>query len=1014
MNGVMIKEIFSKVMLVGFVVFIHFIEAAPATRVVNSTSNDPSTIGTLSYWLLNANDGDIIDCNLIAGQSITLTSSLPAITNSYTINGAGITINGAGNYQAFQVASGTVAINNVNVQNAISKGGDGGNGYSGGGGAVGGGGALYIHGGTSVTLNTSSFLNNIARGGDGGSADNNGNAGAGGGGGFGGGNGGNCLTLVSTGGGGGGHSNGGNGGSNTSVNGSNGVYFGGGGGGAGINSLAPGGSGGNASPTGAFVGGAESSGNGGGGAGDSENGISAIGTGSSGVPGNGGNGIGADSLFGSGGGGGGASESGFPGGDGVGAAGGGGGSNYSGGTGGILGGGGGGGLGAVGGAGGFGAGGGGALIGGIGGGGFSAGGGNGGSDPGGNGSGGGGSGLGGAIFIQSGGSLTVVDAIQISGNTAIAGVGGNSTNASDPGYIAPGDGTAMGYDIFVREQGSIAFNLSNTLTIATPIEGDQTNGPNTIGGLQKIGRGTLKLNGANTYSGITTVDEGTLNLNGSVIGNAIIGIGGTLSGNATVSGNLTNSGILAPGNSIGTISTTNLVLTPSSLLEIEVASNGTNDFIAATGTAQINGTLEIISLPGSFQTEQSYTILNASGGRTGTFSTVESNEPSLLEVIYAPTSVVVKILPIGTLGLDSNAAAAAFSYLTNGFTTGSDIEVVSAALLTLDANEINDSFNQMQPSQFSGLAWSQIKNALLIRSSYSQHIEKVNRSCSCWNSPYVWGEAIGAWEKQNSDGQQFGCTDWTSGAIVGLDALCCNEFRLGIAASYTHSRLNWNKSAGHASISSYYGGFYTNWINESGYVNATLLGAYSHYQTNRHLHFATINRQAKSFHNGWEGLVGVEGGLNFAYGECIEIIPFAKVDYIYLLQKGFVEKGANSLDLIVDRKRDQILQSEFGVIWTGHYIYENLCAPGSFVPLIKLSYIIDMPLSNRRLNASFVDSEGDFIVHGLCFRHNLGATSLGLTYLNCDDTISMTLRYDGQFSSNFNNQAANISLDIKF
>lgn len=1010
----MIKNNFySKIMFVGFVLFQHFIEAAPATRVINSTSDDPNTIGTLPYWLLNANDGDTIDCGIIAGQSITLNSSLPAINKSYTIDGAGITIDGAGNYQAFQVASGTVAINNVNVQNAISTGGDGGNGYSGGGGAVGGGGALYIHGGSSVTLTASSLLNNIARGGDGGSADNIGNAGAGGGGGFGGGNGGNCLTIVSTGGGGGGHSNGGSGGSNTSINGNNGVYFGGGGGGAGINSLTPGGNGGDASPTGTFVGGAESAGNGGGGAGDSEDGFSATGSGSSGIPGNGGNGIGSDSLFGGGGGGGASSETGFSGGTGVGAGGGGGGSNYSGGIGGILGGGGGGGLGAVGGDGGFGAGGGGAVTGGTGGGGFSAGGGNGGSDSGGIGGGGGGSGLGGAIFIQSGGNLTIVDAIQISANTAIAGVGGDSTNASDPGYVAPGDGAAMGYDIFVREKGAITFDLSNTLTIATPIEGDQTNGPNTTGGLQKIGEGTLKLNGANTYSGITTVDEGTLNLNGSVIGRAIIGIGGTLSGNATVSGNLTNSGILAPGNSIGTINTTNLVLNPSSLLEIELASNGTNDLIAATGTAQIDGTLEVIPLPGSFKTVQSYTIITAAGGRTGTFSTVESRTLSIMKVIYEPTAIVVEVLPIGALGLDSNAAEAASCYLANGFITGSDVEVVNAALLTLDADEINNSFNQMQPSQFSGLAWSQIENALLVRSSYSQHLERIDLSSYCCHRPHVWGETIGAWQKQNSHGQYFGYIDWTGGATVGLDAICCDEFRFGIAASYTYSRLNWSRSAGCANINSYYSGFYTNWSNGCGYINTTLVGAYSHYKSDRHLHFATIDRHAKSSHNSWEGLVGLEAGLNLV-DEYMEITPFVRFDYIYLSQQGFVEKGANSLDLSVNRHQDQIIQSELGVIWTGRYLSENSFAPGTLVPRIKLSYINDDPLGNSHLKASFVNSDCDFTATGLYFRRNLGATSLGLTYLNCDDTISMTLRYDGQFSRNYYNQAANIALDIKF
>lgn len=181
------------------------------------------------------------------------------------------------------------------------------------------------------------------------------------------------------------------------------------------------------------------------------------------------------------------------------------------------------------------------------------------------GAGGGGSGLGGAIYVQSESTLTIVDAQQISNNSAVAGLGGSSTNAADPGYIAAGNGSAIGQDIFVREQGSLIFNLSNTLTIATPIEGDQTNGPNTLGGLQKKGNGILYLNGANTYSGTTTVDAGILNLNGSVIGNALIGSGGTLSGNATILGHLTNSGII----------------------HIDINSNGSNSFVTVNGTTSL-------------------------------------------------------------------------------------------------------------------------------------------------------------------------------------------------------------------------------------------------------------------------------------------------------------------------------------------------------------------------------------------------------------------------------------------
>lgn len=289
------------------------------------------------------------------------------------------------------------------------------------------------------------------------------------------------------------------------------------------------------------------------------------------------------------------------------------------------------------------------MTGGMGGGGFGAAGGNGASDSSGAGGGGGGSGLGGAIFVQSGGTLTVVDAAEISGNTVMAGTGGTSSNSTNPGYLAAGSGVAMGQDIFVREQGAIVFNLNNTFSITTPIEGDQTNGPGGSGGLQKIGAGTLSLSGANTYSGTTAVEGGTLNLNGSVAGNAAIGAAGALSGNATVSGDLTNSGILVPGNSIGTIHAANLSLSSSSVVKMEVASPGTSDLIAATGTAQLAGTLEL-HLGSAARRAGSYTLLTASA-LAGTFDaiTFAGPRPERYTISYltdgTPASVQLTIPP---------------------------------------------------------------------------------------------------------------------------------------------------------------------------------------------------------------------------------------------------------------------------------------------------------------------------------------------------------------------------------
>ncbi len=455
---------------------LHLLLAGPvlASTILVTSNDGGSGAGTLNDALFQAEDGDIIDCSPIAGQTIGLLSqALPAIghsaissTPTLTILGHGVTIDGGSNRSVFSLAQGSATISDFIIQNGRSKGGDGGFGLTGGGGGAGGGGAFYVHQGTALTISTMSLSGNQAVGGAGGAGNaTGGSGGGGGGGGFGGGAGGfanNTGASAGAAGGGGGNSGGTSGGRlvgtpNTFSN------FGGAGGGGeipGINGAAAGGS--NASNP-AHSGGARGTGSatngagGGGGAGAASalaptppnngsgfNGFNAIDATSpgTGIGGAGGYGFGTDYTYGVGGGGGGGNG----GGAGFGASGGGGGFNGPGGAGGSLGGGGGaGGAATLGGNGGFGAGGGGGGTGGSGG--FGGGAGQSGTPA----QGGGGMAAGGAIFVHTGGTLNIQSA-TISGSTVTAGTGGTA-------------GSAYGQDIFLTSGGTINFNLTADLSI---------------------------------------------------------------------------------------------------------------------------------------------------------------------------------------------------------------------------------------------------------------------------------------------------------------------------------------------------------------------------------------------------------------------------------------------------------------------------------------------------------------------------------------------------------------------
>jgi autotransporter-associated beta strand protein len=224
-----------------------------------------------------------------------------------------------------------------------------------------------------------------------------------------------------------------------------------------------------------------------------------------------------------------------------------------------------------------------------------------------------------AASTYSGGTTLTAGTLQL-GASSVGSVGAITTSAIGTGGLALNGGTLSSSDTTARtilnaitiggdvtlgdatKTGALTFSAdaaidSSTRTLTTASAATFSGNITGTGGITKAGSGALTLTGNNTYTGGTTVSTGTLmvnNTSGSGTGSEslLVSAGATLGGSGAIAGITTISGILAPGNSIGTLTVANDVTWNGSLLsdgtanwKFELGAANTADLLRITGGA---------------------------------------------------------------------------------------------------------------------------------------------------------------------------------------------------------------------------------------------------------------------------------------------------------------------------------------------------------------------------------------------------------------------------------------------
>jgi autotransporter-associated beta strand protein len=268
-----------------------------------------------------------------------------------------------------------------------------------------------------------------------------------------------------------------------------------------------------------------------------------------------------------------------------------------------------------------------------------------------------------ATIITNAGGQTLLQNSASGGQASFVTNGGGIFDMSSMRTAGTTAGSIAGAGRYFLGAKNLAVGGNNASTTVDGIISDGGTSGGTGGSLVKLGAGTLTLSGVNTYTGATAIDGGTLSVNGSIASSSLttVNAGATLAGNGAIGNTLINGGTLAPGNSIGTLTVQgSLTFTAASSYMVEV-SPANADRTNVTGTATLGGAAVKASFAAGTYVAKQYTIVNATGGVSGTFnSVVNTNVPANFtsslsyDANNAYLNLALNFIPPPNMGLNVN------------------------------------------------------------------------------------------------------------------------------------------------------------------------------------------------------------------------------------------------------------------------------------------------------------------------------------------------------------------------
>ncbi|MGB6105817.1 MAG: autotransporter domain-containing protein [Pusillimonas sp.] len=534
-----------------------------------------------------------------------------------------------------------------------------------------------------------------------------------------------------------------------------------------------------------------------------------------------------------------------------------------------------------------------------------------------------------------------------------------------------------------------------------------------VGGLSKRGAGVLRLTGANTYTGPTTVGGGKLVVNGTLASAVTVRAAGALGGSGRVAG-VDNYGLLAPGNSVGTLTVTgDYTAYPGSVHELEVGPQGTADRLEVGGTATVAGTLKLAG--GPYRQHVAYPFISAAGGVTGEFDTVAYSMAFLEPRLELGQDL--------SLFVDRNDVPfARHTRSANQKAVGEALDIVShrppQAMAELYDVVLNAAPNQVagMMESLSGQIHPGTESALLNADGLVARVLSNRVRAGAGPVPPesdlpLWAHIVRGRSTLDGDGNAAKVRHDTTALFLGGDARVGRDWRLGGAFGYSdgRSKLDGGSSSGNDSYTvALYGA--RNWTAGQGSLNLLAGAAYTRHSldTRRRVDVGGSQTLKADYHADSTQLFAELGyGLSMGDGRVVE--PYAGLNWQHFRVDGFDETGGQAA-LSGQRQNSDLTSLTLGL--RGKAEFESGPARLSLSAGLGWRHAMGDVTPSRRM--SFADGDGTaFRVSGAPIARNTAVAELGAE-LRLSQNAAMGLSYNGQFGGGNNDQAGTFHLRFRF